>query len=301
MRSAMSLRDFGVLVLVCLVWACNNIISKIVVAHWGVPPLFYAAVRFAIVAAVTLPWLLPAPRPTWRIVAVGLLMGAGNFALLFMGFKTASPSASAVVIQLGVPFTTILSMLMLGEKVRWKRGLGIALTLAGAVVVMWNPHGLQLSPGLWFIVASAFTGSLGAVMMKQVEGVKPLQFQAWVGATSVAPLGLLSLMTEPGALGAALHVGWPFVAAVVFSALVVSVVAHTAYYGLIQRYEANLIAPLTLLTPLFTIGLGVMVTHDHFDLRMGIGATLALLGVLIIALRRNQVMPLLMSIRNRAQ
>ena len=59
----MSLRDFGVLVLVCLVWACNNIISKIVVAHWGVPPLFYAAVRFAIVAAVTLPWLLPAPRP----------------------------------------------------------------------------------------------------------------------------------------------------------------------------------------------------------------------------------------------
>ena len=38
------------LVLVCLVWACNNIISKIVVAHWGVPPLFYAAVRFAIVA-----------------------------------------------------------------------------------------------------------------------------------------------------------------------------------------------------------------------------------------------------------
>ncbi len=248
----MSLRDFGVLVLVCLVWACNNIISKIVVAHWGVPPLFYAAVRFAIVAAVTLPWLLPAPRPTWRIVAVGLLMGAGNFALLFMGFKTASPSASAVVIQLGVPFTTILSMLMLGEKVRWKRGLGIALTLTGAVVVMWNPHGLRLSPGLWFIVASAFTGSLGAVMMKQVEGVKPLQFQAWVGATSFLPLGLLSALTEPGGAGLAIAAGWPFLAALLFSALVVSVLAHTAYYGLIQRHDANLVAPLTLMTPLMT-------------------------------------------------
>ncbi|HQR91662.1 MAG TPA: EamA/RhaT family transporter, partial [Caulobacter sp.] len=39
----MSLRDFGVLVLICLVWAGNNIISKIVVSHWGVPPLAYAA------------------------------------------------------------------------------------------------------------------------------------------------------------------------------------------------------------------------------------------------------------------
>lgn len=297
----MSLRDFGLLVLICLVWAGNNIMSKIVVAHWGVPPLFYAAVRFALVALATLPWLLPAPRPTWRIVVVALLMGAGNFALLFMGFKTASPSAASVVIQLGVPFTTLLSMLMLGEKIRWRRGLGIALTLAGAVTVMWSPHGFDLSPGLWLVAAAAFAGSLGAVMMKQVEGVKPLQFQAWVGFCSVWPLAAMSAWMEPGQVAAGAGAGWPFVAAVVFSALVVSVVAHTAYYGLIQRYEANLIAPLTLLTPLFTIGLGVVVTHDHFDLRMGVGAALALLGVLIIALRRNQVMPLLMSIRNRAQ
>lgn len=295
----MSPRDFGLLVLVCLVWACNNIVSKIVVAHWGVPPLFYAAVRFAVVAAVTLPWLLPAPRPTWRIVVVGLLMGVGNFALLFMGFKTASPSAAAIIVQLAVPFTTVLSMLLLGEKVRWKRGLGIALTLAGAVVVMWNPHGLELSPGLWFIAGSAFTGSLGSVMMKQIDGVKPLQLQAWVGFTAVAPLAALSGLFEPGAVGLALHAGWPFLAALLFSALVVSVLGHTTYYGLIQRHEANLIAPLTLMTPLMTIGLGVLITHDHFDMRMGIGAVLALVGVLIIALRKNQVMALLT--RNRFQ
>lgn len=297
----MSLRDFGLLVLICLAWAGSNIVSKLVVAHWGVPPLYYAAVRFALVAAITLPWLLPAPRPTWRMVLVGLLMGGGNFALLFMGLTTASPSAAAVVIQLGVPFTTVLSVLMLGERIRWRRGIGIALTLLGAVVVMWSPHGIELSAGLWLIVAAAFTGSLGAVMMKQIEGVKPLQFQAWVGFSSVWPLAAMSAFMEPGQVAAGLHAGWPFLGAVVFSALVVSVLAHTAYYGLIQRYEANLIAPLTLMTPLFTIGLGVVVTNDHFDLRMGIGAALALLGVLIIALRRNQVMPLLMSIRNRVQ
>jgi drug/metabolite transporter (DMT)-like permease len=83
--------------------------------------------------------------------------------------------------------------------------------------------------------------------------------------------------------------------------LFVSVVCHTFYYLLIQRYEANLIAPLTLMTPLATIGLGVAITHDHFDVRMGLGAALALLGVLVVALRRNHVMPLLLLVRNRVQ
>ena len=65
----------------------------------------------------------------------------------------------------------------------------------------------------------------------------------------------------------------------------VSVVAHTAYYALIQRYEANLLAPLTLMTPLATIAFGVMLTGDRLDGRMIAGAALALLGVLVVALR----------------
>ena len=130
----MSLRDFGLLTLVCLVWASNNIVSKYVVSHLGLPPLFYAAVRFAIVAAASAPWLLPMPKPRWRLIVVALLMGGGNFALLFVGLKTSTPSAAAVIGQLGVPMTTLLSVVMLGERIRWRRGLGIALTFAGAIV-----------------------------------------------------------------------------------------------------------------------------------------------------------------------
>jgi len=294
----MTLRDFALLVLICLVWASNNIISKIVVAHWGVPPLFYASVRFALVCLVTLPWLLPAPRPIWRIVLVALLMGGGNFALLFVGLQTASPSTTAVVTQLGVPITTLLSVLMLGERIRWRRGFGIALTFAGAMLVMWKPGGFSFSGGVIYLLGSAFTGSLGAVMMKQMEGVKPLRFQAWVGFCSLWPLAALSFVTEHNQLQS-LSLG--FWIAVAFSAFVVSVVMHTAYYGLIQRYEANLISPLTLMTPLATIAMGVAITHDYFDARMAFGAALALLGVLIIALRGNTVMPLLLAVRNRVQ
>jgi len=297
----MSLRDFGLLALVCLVWASNNIVSKYVVSQLGLPPLFYAAIRFGIVALATLPWLWPMPKPRWRLVLVALLMGGGNFALLFLGLKTSTPSAAAVVGQLGVPITTLLSVVMLGERVRWRRALGIGLTFAGALAVMWNPAGFSVSPGLLYVVASAFAGSLGAVMMKQIEGVKPLQFQAWVGFLSFWPLAILSAVLEPGQVREGLAAGWPFYASVLYSGLVVSVGAHTGYYFLIGRYEANLISPLTLMTPLATIALGVAIFHDPFGMRMAAGTAIALSGVLIIALRRNQVMPLLLAIRNRAQ
>lgn len=289
----MKLRDFLLLVLICLVWGYSNVLSKIVVGNWSIPPLFFAAVRFAVVIAATIPWLLPMPRPRWRIIVIGLLMGAGNFALLFIGLQSASPSAAAVVIQIGVPFTTLLSIVMLGERIHWRRGLGIALTLAGVLLVVWNPDGVALSAGLWFVVGAAFTGSLGAVLMKQVEDVAPLRFQAWVGLVSFLPLALASAVFEQGQWTSAWAIGWPFVGAVLFAALVVSVVGHTSYYGLIRRYEANLLAPLTLMTPLFTIAFGVVLTGDRLDLRMVAGAMLALAGVLVVALRSRPQSPLL--------
>ncbi len=289
----MALRDLSLMLLVCLLWASHTIVSKIVVSGMEIPPLFYAAVRFGIVAVLAVPWLLPAPRPTWRILLVGFLMGGGGFALFFLGIKTASPSSAAVVSQLGVPMTTLLSVVMLGERVYWRRGLGIALTFIGGVLVMWDPGGgLPLSGGLILILGSALAGSLAAVMMKQIEGVRPLQFQAWIGLSSVVPLTLLTTSLEAGQVTRAMEAGWAFLAALLFSALIVSLLAHTIYYGLIGKYPANLIAPLTIMNPLLTVALGLLVTGDQFDRRMAVGTGMALCGVLIIALRRNHVMPL---------
>lgn len=291
----MRARDFALLMLVCVIWGLSNVISRLVVADWAVPPLFFAALRFALVLLATLPWLLPMPRPAWRIAAIGLLMGAGNFALLFIGLQTASPSAAAIVVQLGVPFTTLLSVLILGEQIRWRRGIGIALTLVGALLVLWRPNGMALSAGLWFVVGAAFAGSLGAILMKQMEDVAPLRFQAWVGLVSAFPLALASALLEQDQWASATAAGWPFLAALLFAAFLVSVFAHTAYYGLIGRHEANLLAPLTLVTPLSTIGFGVALTGDRIDGRQILGTILALLGVLVVAVRRKASTPLLLA------
>jgi O-acetylserine/cysteine efflux transporter len=295
----MAPRDFALLMAMCLVWAVNNIISKYVVSILEVPPLFYAAGRFAIVTACLIPFLRPAPRPLWRLIIAAFLMGGGNFGLMFVGLKYSTPSSAAVVLQLGMPATLILSVLFLGERIRWRRGLGILLTFAGVLTVMWNPRGFALSNGLMLIAGATLMSAVGVVLTKQIQGMRPITFQAWVGLVSVGPMALLSAWLEPGQIESALAAGWPFWAALVFSAIVVSLGAHTVYVTLLQRYEANLISALILVTPLATIGLGVAVLHDPFGPRLIIGSALALAGVLIIALRGNQVISMLMAMRSR--
>lgn len=299
LSDAMALRDFALLTFICLVWALNNIVGKLVVSHMGVPPLFYTAMRFAVVMAAVFPWLLPMPRPRWRLLAVALLMGGVNFSLTFFGLKYATPSAAAIVLQLGVPATAILSFMILGERIDTRRAVGICLTIAGALAVMWDPHGFRLSFGLLLIALGTILGSLGAVLIKRLEYVKPLRLQAWVAFASLWPLVLLTALLEPGQVQAGIKAGWPFLGAVLYSAVVVSLIAHTQFYGLIQRYEANLIGSLILMTPLATIGLGVLITHDPFDLRMAFGAAVAIAGVLVVALRPNQLMLMLAALRNR--
>lgn len=290
LSNVMTLRDFSLILLVCFLWAMHTVVSKVVVSGMEIPPLYYAAVRYGIVAALAFPWLLPTPRPQWRILLVGFLMGGGGFALFFLGIKTATPSSAAVVSQLGLPITVLLSAAMLRERIDWKRALGIAVTFVGGILVMWDPSsGLPISGGLVLILGSAFAGSLASVMMKQMEGVRPLQFQAWVGFSSVMPLTFLTAGLETDQLTRAVEAGWAFLAALLFSALIVSLVAHTLYYGLLVKYPANLIAPLMIMSPIMTVGLGIAATGDPFDLRMAVGTGIALCGVMIITLRGNPI------------
>jgi len=295
----MQLRDLLVMVAICLVWALNSIVSKIVVSDFGVPPLFYGAMRCALITLAVWPWLFPMPQPRLRLVAASFLIGGGSFAIYFVGLRDATASSAAIVSQIGLPITTLLSVVMLGETIRWRRILGTALTFCGTIVVIWDPAGVTWSHGLLLIVVSSAAGSLGAILMKQIEGVRPLQFQAWAGLSALVPLGLASLALESGQATQAYAAGWGFVACLAFSALIVSVVSHTAYYWLIRRYEANLIAPLLLMTPIFTIGFGVALLGDRLDLRMIAGAAVTLAGVLIIALRPNRVMPKAILLRER--
>ena len=216
-----------------------------------------------------------------------LLVGGGGFALLFIGLQTATPSSAAVVILSQTPLTILFAVLLLGEQVGVRRIIGMILTLAGVLVVLFDPMGMRGSLGLIFVGLCALAGSLGSVILKQLS-TQPIRLQAWGGVASSIVLMLLSLLAEKGQWAAIQAANWQFVAALLFSAVVVSIIAH----------DANMIALLTLMTPIFTIALGAVITGDPIGWRLIAGALLAVGGVLILVIRPSRTLPKWLIVRD---
>lgn len=281
----MRLSDFLLLSLICLVWGLNLVATRWVVAD--VPPLAYAFLRFALIAVVLAPFLFPAPRNLGLVALVGLCIGGLNFAFLFIALKNGTASSVAIAGQLGLPFSTILSMAFLGETVGWRRGLGMGLAFAGVVLIAYDPDTFGLSLGVAFAVLAALVGSVGGIIMKRMEPIGPFQLQAWVAMVSWPILLPLTLATETGQIEAVQAGGWGFLAALAFSVFAVSIFGHGMFYEIVKKYEVTLVSPLTLMTPVWAVVFGVLLLHETLTPQLAGGAALALTGVGMIAARPN--------------
>ena len=85
--------------------------------------------------------------------------------------------------------------------------------------------------------------------------------------------------------------GWLFALALVYTVAVVNVFGHGVFYHLLQKYEANLIAPLTLMAPLSGVAFGILVAGDPLGWRLAVGGAIALAGVALVAARPNKALP----------
>lgn len=289
----MNFRDFILLSAVCFVWGLNLVVTRWVVADAGVPPLFFAAMRFAGIALVLIWFLRPIPKNLGTLFLIAMGMGAVHFALLFMGLANAEASSVAVVGQLGVPFSTLMSMAFLGEVVGWRRGLGIMLAFAGAILIAVDPSTFQLSYGLLYVVFAALIASGAGILMKRMPSISALQMQAWIGLFSFAPLFAVSglLESDQDGWGAFIEGGWLVWAATAFAVLGVSVFGHGAFYNLIKKYDISLLSPLTLMTPVWGVVLSIVMLGEVLTLQLVVGAAISLGGVFVILVRPNQAMP----------
>jgi len=138
----MSLREFSVLMLVCTIWGLHFVVMKFTIVEMEVPPLFYAALRVSLMAFILLPFLRWHTGQMKAVLMGGLGFGALNYAFMFPAMNLTTASAAAVTIELYMPFSIILSVLVLGERIgRW-RAFGAALAFIGwfgivGSVVLW--------------------------------------------------------------------------------------------------------------------------------------------------------------------
>jgi O-acetylserine/cysteine efflux transporter len=281
-------RDLALLVGMNLIWGLNLIVSKIGVGEFT--PIFFTAMRFGSLALFLLPTLRIHRGQMKNLLAAALLTGPLSFGLLFTGISLAQDASTvAIATQLGVPFSTLLSVWLLGERIHWRRVLGIGLAFSGVLIIGLDPRVFAYRDGLGLVVASSFVAALGLIFVKRLSGVRPLELQAWIASSGGVVLMLMSLLLESGQ-GQSLHTAtWRGWAALAFTAVMSSLIAHSAWYYLISRYPVTRLSPITLLSPLFGVLFGVTLLGDQLTARMLAGGAVTLAGVFIVVLRERQI------------
>lgn len=280
----MKLRDIGLVVIVMAIWGMNYPLGKIGVN--AIPPVMMIALRFALVAMILLPFV-KIPHGHFRsIVIFSFVNGVLHYVPNFMGLKLVDSSIGAVLNQLSVPFSAILAALLFGDKLGWRRALGMALAFIGVAVLVGEPRRETNLLGAALMIAAAFTWALSMAQAKTLAAVHPLSLTAWMTAFAAPQLFLCSLLLEERPIEAALSAGWAGWGPILFMAVFVSLISHSLWYSVVQRYPLNVSAPFGLLTPVFGVAFSALILGERLTLWMLAGAAIVLAGVAIITIRR---------------
>ena len=286
----MNARELSIWLAMCLVWGFHFVVIKVAVGE--LPPIFYAAIRMTLVAALLSPFLRWRPGHMIRVLSAGLCLGALNYAFMFTGMKFATASTAAIAMELYVPFATILSILFLGDRIGWRSGFGVAFAFAGVAIIAVGNNGdagseARIGIGVGLVASGAFAEAIGAVLVKKSTRFKPIELLAWFAVVGAVGLWMMTSVIESGQREAlAASDKWLVVGAILYSAFGGSIFGHTAYYWLLQRLPVSVIAPSVLLTTVIAVFFGVLLLGDPIGPRLFAGGAMVLAGVGVVILRR---------------
>ncbi|MEZ0582650.1 DMT family transporter [Erwinia sp. STN24] len=274
----MAVRHFFLILLVVTTWAFNNIAVK-----WGlgeVPPLFLTLMRFVVVALILVPFTRVTREQLRYLVPLAFTFGFMHFSLLFLSLKYTDAGTGAIVVQLGTPFAMILAMIFLQEKLSLVQMLGIAISLSGVVVLAGSPT----IPTWWvlcLLLCSAVGWAVSNLIVKKSPSIKPLTMTGWLSFLAIPIVGLSSFFMESGQLTSLVNASWRGWFAILYSAICSSIVAYSLWYGLLRTYNVNLIMPYSLLTPVLSVIMGVLVLGDSMNIFKVFGSLLVVAGTAI--------------------
>lgn len=276
--------------MVCLLWGFHFIVMKVTVGHTA-EPLFYAALRMTIVAVLLIPRLKWHTGSMLFILIAGLGYGGLNYAFMFPAMQMTTASAAAIAIELYVPFAIILSVLFLGERIGPYRIGGICLAFLGVIIIATAKPDETAGPlfilGIILMSFAAMSEAVGAIFVKKVKGVAPLDLLAWFALIGAAVLWPLSAFIESDQLNAfAPQNRVNFILALGYSAIAVSLVAHSCYYWLLQRLPIYVVSTSGLMTTVVAITASVIILGENVTPQLIIGAAMTLLGVSFILYSR---------------
>lgn len=270
-----------------LLWSTGFIGAK-----YGLPyaePLTFLSVRFIVVAgllglgalALNSAWPTRAQLPRTALVG-GLLHGVylgGVFVAISWGLD-AGPAA--LITSMSPVATAALSRWRFGERLSSKQLLGMALGLAGVLLVVGDrlEAGLTDLPAIALCFLAMVAMALAAVEQRAMA-VSAGGAPSMIGGNAVQYLAALGLVGAGALAFETRDIAWtsPFVFALGWLSLVLSIGAISLLYLMLQRGAAAEATSLVFLTPASTAVIAYLMFGETLDASAIAGFAIGCVGV----------------------
>ena len=270
--------------IVMVIWGFNFAAAKFGLREFS--PMFLMFLRFTGVAVVLLPFV----RAPWgqmkEIFILSVLLGSLHFPLMFTGLTGVDAAMASIAIQLQVPFSSILAAILYRDKLGWKRGLGMAISFGGVIVIAGEPRALDNTFYLGLVIAAALVFSIVNIQIRRIGNINGFTLNGWMALMAAPQLLVATLVMESGQweqLRSATWLGWSSIA---YMAVMVTIVSYLMWYPLVRKYPVNQTMPWTLLAPVFGVLSGILVLGEPMTPAMMVGGALTLVGVAVIVIRK---------------
>lgn len=277
----MGLGDGLLAVLVTAIWGINFSVIKIGLGTFD--PFLLAALRFIFCA---LPWVFFFKRPTVSFKYVfwyGLVLGALQFGLLFLAIREGlSAGLASVALQLQVFFTICFGALVLKDRITMRQLAGMILAFAGIVTIAKVGHSSNVL-AVSLVVAAAASWGVANIIVKKSGATDMLGFMVWSSLIPPLPLLAIALWTNGSAhvVNDLQHIGWSGAGAVLYLVYPTTLFGFSMWNYLLRKHKTSLVAPLSLLVPIFGMVSSMIIFHEELTMRALLAVVLVIAGLLI--------------------
>lgn len=271
-----------------LIWGTTWYAIRACIAAY--PTYAAVALRFAIAAAILLPLAIrakPWPRGrAWLWLALAGVFDATAYLLVYLGEERISGALAAVLYGTQPLILAVLLTVARIEKLTRRHVIGALVALAGVAVLFLDRLDVsaQQALGVMLVVASVIAATIYSMIMKQhAKGVHGLVATAIFLSVTAIVLGAVALVAhEP--------LPWPPplkpTLALLYLAVVGSVVAFLVYFWLLARTSLLVTSTLVFVFPLVALVTDALLEHEvALGPRSYVGIAITL-GGLAVSLRK---------------
>lgn len=277
-------------VLLTLIWGVNFVVVKYMVAD--IPPLTLLTLRLGLVVLFLLPFLRQVPENFAKFYIIATLLTVCHFAFMILALAFGmDASVAAMLDQLRVPFAALASFIFFSERLTKTAVLGMIIAIFGTYFILGSPSFAGNFLSFWLVMGSTVAWAFYNVLAKKDGHLGIFPFIAWSSLIGMPQLAVLAGVFEH-AQWQHISVTWHHGLLFLYMVFAVSIVGHGGWYYLVRRYQVNLLAPYTLLIPVFGVTASILLLGESLNWYMIIGGLLTIAGtamVVLFAERRNNL------------